>query len=147
MTSPTGSQLTHPLDYWLSPELAQVSLPNAPSRLRQLADAQGTAAAAWSSAISGGPLFVLAGAFISATSGNLTWVAVLGTTGAALTVAGLLSWKRVRARLPNTDRALITRGPGNARGGITMLAVLSGLIGAGLAMAFPAAAERGTGVG
>jgi hypothetical protein len=56
----------HSLDHWLSPELARVSPPNAPSRLRQLADAQGTLAAGWSSAIAGGPVLALTGAFFSA---------------------------------------------------------------------------------
>lgn len=133
-----------PLDYWLSSELARVSPQEAPSRLRQLADTQGTLAAGWSSAISGGPVMALAGGLISALSGNPVWVIVLGLIGVALAAVGVLSWKRVRTRLPNTDKPLTTRGPGNARGGITTMAVLAALIGAGLATAFPAAVERGT---
>ncbi|OAE02477.1 hypothetical protein [Arthrobacter sp. OY3WO11] len=132
------------LDHWLSPELARVSPPNAPSRLRQLADAQGTLAAGWSSAIAGGPVLALAGLFFSVVSGNPAAMLVLGPLGAALTVLGLISWKRVRGRLPNTNKLLITRGPGNARGGIAMVAGLAGLIGAAMVMALPTAAERGT---
>ncbi|MBP1137625.1 hypothetical protein JOE31_003857 [Arthrobacter sp. PvP023] len=141
---PARMQPAHPLDSWLSPDLARVSPPNAPSRLRQLADAQGTLAAAWSSAISGGPVLVFTGGFVSVLTGNTVWVLVLGLIGAALTVAGLLAWKRVRATVPSTDTALITRGPGSARGGITMVAVLAGLTGAGMAATLPSAEERGT---
>ena len=61
MISFAGARPEHPLHYWLSPELARISPPNAPSRLRQLADAQGSLAAAWSSAISGGPVLILGG--------------------------------------------------------------------------------------
>lgn len=134
----------HPLDYWLSPELAKVTPPEAPSRLRQLADAQGTLAAGWSSAISGGPVLALAGGYGSALSGNPAWVLTLGLIGATLTVVGVFSWKRARSRLPNTNKSLITRGPGSARSGITAMAVFAGLTGAALATALPAAAERGT---
>jgi hypothetical protein len=143
--TPAGGP-AHPLDHWLSEDLARISPPNAPSRLRQLADAQGTLAAAWSSAISGGPVLALTGGFVTALTGNPAWVLALGLIGSTLTVAGLPAWKRVRATIPGTDSVLITRGPGNARGGIAMVAVLAGLIGAGLATALPAAAERGTGV-
>jgi hypothetical protein len=65
-----ADQPAHPLDYWISPELARISPPNAPSRLRQLADAQGALAAAWSSAIGCGPVLVLGGGFVSVMSGN-----------------------------------------------------------------------------
>src|SRR5687767_10850293 len=91
---PAGAP-AHSLDHWLSPELARVSPPNAPSRLRQLADVQGTLAAGWSSAIAGGPVLALAGAFFSAVSGNPAAVLVLGPLGTALMVLGLTSWKRV----------------------------------------------------
>ena len=77
---PAG-QPAHPLDYWTSPELARVSPPSAPSRLRQLADAQGTLAAAWSGAIGSGPLLLLTGGFVSAVSGNPAWVLILGLLG------------------------------------------------------------------
>lgn len=140
------NKVSGPLDYWLSPELARISPQTAPSRLRELADTQGTLAAGWSSAIAGGPVLAVAGAFFSAMSGNPARVLVLGPLGAALLVLGLTSWKRVRGRLPNTDKLLITRGPGNARGGITMVAVLAGLVGAAMAAAAPTAAERGTSV-
>ncbi|MFJ6155365.1 hypothetical protein ACIQF8_00320 [Pseudarthrobacter sp. NPDC092184] len=132
------------LEHWLSPDLARVSPPNAPSRLRQLADAQGTLAAGWSSAIAGGPVLVLTGLFFSAVSGNPAAVLVLGPLGTALMVLGLTSWKRVRSRLPNTNKLLVTRGPGNARGGIAMVAGLAGLIGAAMVMVLPTAAEQGT---
>ncbi|MFF1251078.1 hypothetical protein ACFVYC_01070 [Pseudarthrobacter sp. NPDC058329] len=146
MTHPVpfpASLPSHSLDHWLSPELARVSPPNAPSRLRQLADAQGTLAAGWSSAIAGGPVLALAGAFFSATSGNPAAVLVLGALGAALLVLGLFSWKRVRATLPNTDRILITRGPGSARGGIVTVSVLAAMGGGILSLFLPAAAARG----
>jgi hypothetical protein len=133
----------HSLDHWLSPELARVSPANAPSRLRQLADAQGTLAAGWSSAIAGGPVLALAGAFFSAMSGNPAAVLVLGALGAALLVLGLFSWKRVRATLPNTDRLLITRGPGSARGGIVTTSVMAAIVGGILSAFLPAAAARG----
>jgi hypothetical protein len=147
MTSPTpyDARPAHPLEYWLSPDLARVSPPNAPSRLRQLADAQGTVAAGWSSAIAGGPVLVLAGAFYSATSGNPAAFAVLAPLGAALAVLGLSFWKRVRATLPTTDKSLITRGPGSVRGGIVMVAVLAAILGGILSTFLPAAAYRGDG--
>ena len=63
--------------------------------------------------------------------------------GAALPVLGLLSWKRVRATLPNTDRLLISRGPGLARGGIVMVAGLAIVLGGILASALPGIASRG----
>lgn len=124
-TSFPAGQPAHPLDYWTSPELARVSPPTAHSRLRQLADAQGALAAAWSSAIGTGALLVLTGGFVSALSGNPAWVLILGVAGAALTVLGLASWRRVRGALPNTNRLLIVRGPGSARGGVMMVAVLA----------------------
>ncbi|WP_309124097.1 hypothetical protein [Arthrobacter sp.] len=141
-----AGQPVYPLNYWLSPDLTKVIPPQAPSRLRQLVDAQGTLAAAWSSAISGGPVLALTGGFAPALSGNAAWVLVLGLIGAALTVVGVLSWKRVRGRLPKADRLLITRGPGSARGGTTMVAVLAGIIGAGFTTILPSAVERGTSV-
>jgi hypothetical protein len=130
----------HSLDHWLSPELARVSPPNAPSRLRQLADAQGTLAAGWSSAIAGGPVLALTGAFFSAMSGNPAAVLVLGPLG-----VGLTSWKRVRGRLPNTNKLLITRGPGNARGGIAMVSVLAVALGGILCMYLPSATAKDDG--
>lgn len=81
----------HPLDYWLSPELARISPSGAPSRLRQLADAQGVRAAAWSSAVSGGILMVLTGVFFSAIIGNLVVILTLGPLGAARTI--LATWR------------------------------------------------------
>jgi hypothetical protein len=148
MTSPTpfaAAQPAHRLDYWLSAELAQVSPSNAPSRLRQLADAQGTVAAGWSSAIAGGPVLAVAGVFFSAVSENLAAVMVLGPMGAALLVLGLTSWKRVRTTLPNTNKLLITRGPGSARGGLVMVSVLSAVLGGILSTSLPAVADRGDG--
>jgi uncharacterized membrane protein len=139
-----AGQPAHPLDYWLSPELARISPPNAPSRLRQLADVQGTLAAAWSSAIGGGPVLVLGGAFISFMSGNPAGVLLLGPIGAALAVLGVFSWKRVRATLPNTDRTLISRGPASARGGIVTVAVLATALGGILATAIAGISSRGT---
>jgi hypothetical protein len=147
MTEPIrfpADQPAHPLDYWLSPELAQVSPHNAKSRLRQLADAQGTFAAAWSSAIAAGPVLVLTGGFTTALSGNAAWVGTLGTLGVALLGLGLFFWRRVRTTLPDTNKTLITRGPGGARGGIVMVSFLAAVIGAILSMALPAAAARGT---
>ena len=116
-----AAQPAHPLEYWLSPELARISPPLAPSRLRQLADAQGTLAAAWSSAISGGPVLILTGGFVTVTSGDLAWILVLGPLGAALAALGIFRCKLVRATLPNTDRLLISRGPGSARGRLSAL--------------------------
>lgn len=76
-------------------------------------------------------------------SGTRAGVQVLGVVGAALPVLGLLSWKRVRATLPNTDRLLISRGPGLARGGIVMVAGLAIVLGGILASALPGIASRG----
>ena len=98
----------HSLDYWLSPELARVSPPDAPSRLRQLADAQGTVAAGWSSAIAGGPVLAFGGAFFSVMSGNPAPALVLLPLGAVLMLLGLFGWKRVQSALPRTDKVLIT---------------------------------------
>lgn len=137
-------QPAHPLDYWLSTELARISPPNAPSRLRQLADVQGTVAAAWSAAIGGGSVLTMGGAFISVMSGNHAGVLLLGLMGAALAVFGVFCWKRVRATLPNTDRLLIGRGPGSARGGIVMVSVLATVLGGILATALPGISSRGT---
>ncbi|TQJ36763.1 hypothetical protein [Arthrobacter sp. SLBN-122] len=139
-----ADQPKHPLDYWLSPELARVSPPEAPSRLRELADAQGTLAAAWSGAIAGGPVLVGAAALIAALPGSIAWVIVLVLAGTGLTAAGLLSWKRVRRTLPDTSRTLATRGPGNARGGIMMVCVLDAISGAILATTVPSAVANGT---
>ena len=139
-----AAQPAHPLEYWLSPELARISPPLAPSRLRQLADAQGTLAAAWSSAISGGPVLILTGGFITVMSGDLAWTLVLGPLGAALAALGSFRWKRVRATLPNTDRLLISRGPGSSRGGIVTVAVLATISGGVLATALPGSAAQGT---
>ncbi|WP_400158634.1 hypothetical protein [Arthrobacter sp. BPSS-3] len=133
----------HPLDHWASPELARVSPPNAPSRLRQLADAQAARAAAWSAAIAAGPVLLLAGAFISARSGNPAWVLALGAAGVLLAVPGTVAWKRVRATLPATGTSLVTRGPGSARGGIMMVAVLAVVLGAILGFVSPGIAARG----
>jgi len=120
----------HSFDYWLSPELARVSPPDAPSRLRQLADAQGTLAAGWSGAIAGGPVLALAGAFFTVMSGNPAAALVLVPLGAILMLLGLFGWKRVRSALPRTDKVLITRGPGSARGGIGMVLFLAAITGA-----------------
>lgn len=147
MTSSTpfaAAQPAHPLDYWLSSELARISPPNAPSRLRQLADAQGAIAAAWSSAIGCGPVLILGGGFISVMSGSSAGVLVLGLLGAALVVLGASSWKRVRATLPNTNRLLISRGPGSARGGVVMVSALATILGGILAVALIGGASRGT---
>lgn len=138
------AQPPHPLDYWLSPELARVSPPNAVSRLRQLADAQGTLAAAWSSAIGCGPVLILAGGFISVMSGSPAGILVLGLFGIALMVLGVFFWQKVRTALPQTNRPLISRGPGSARGGIVMVSVLAIVLGGVLATALPGIASRGT---
>lgn len=139
----SANQDGRPLDYWTSADLARVSPPGAPSRLRQLADAQGAVAAAWSSAIGAGPVLLLAGSFATAVSGNFAWVLVLAPSGAALTALGLVSWRRVRGSLPNTSRTYITRGPGSARGGIMMAAALAIILGGILAAAAPGIADRG----
>lgn len=147
MTTPVpfpADRPAHGLDYWLSPELAGVSPATAPSRLRQLADAQGTLAAAWSSAIGSGPVCALAGGIASLMLKDPVWVLVLGPVGAALVVLGLVFWKRVRATLPDAGRLLISRGPGSARGGIMMVSVLSAILGGALAVGLPATAARGT---
>jgi len=138
-------QPSHPLDHWLDPELTRLSPPNSPSRLRQLADAQGTLAAGWSSAIGTGPLLLLAGGFTTAMTGNPAAVLVLGILGAALLALGLLFWKRTRSVLPDTSRTLVSRGPGSARGGLVMAAVLAVLLGGILAAAAPGIASRGVG--
>jgi len=133
----------HPLDYWLSPELARISPSGAPSRLRQLADAQGARAAAWSSAVSGGILMVLTGVFFSAITGNLVVILTLGPLGTALTALGLFSWKRVRASLPDTNRLLISRGPGSVRSALWTVALMAAVQGGILATVMPGAIARG----
>jgi len=138
-----ADQSMHPLEYWISPELARISPPAAPSRLRELADTQGAHAAAWSSAIGAGPVILAAGALATAMTGNPAAVILLGSLGAALTALGVISLKRVRAALPNTRGALITRGPGSARGGILTLAVLALILGGILAVALPGISARG----
>lgn len=146
MTDPTvtaGEQSVHPLDYWLSPDLAEISPVAAPSRLRQLADTQGARAAAWSSAIGGGPVMIAAGTFATAMSGNPAWVITLGPLGAALTILGAASWKRVRGALPGTRGTLITRGPGSARGGVIMVSTLAIIVGGILASSLPGISARG----
>ena len=135
----------HSLNYWLSPELARVSPPEAPSRLRELADAQGVRAAGWSGAIAGGPVLALAGAFTSVMSGNPAAALVLFPLGAVLMVLGLVGWKRVRAVLPRSDRVLITRGPGSARGGIGMVSFLAVVLGGIFYLYLPSAMARGAG--
>lgn len=146
MTTPVpfpADQPAHSLDYWLSFELARVSPATAPSRLRQLADAQGSLAAAWSSAIAAGPVFILAGGTVSLMSNKPVWMLTLGPLGAGLFVLGVFSWKRVRATLPNTERLLISRGPGSARGGIMMVSALAAILGGILAPALPGISARG----
>ena len=142
-TPSAAAQPAHPLDYWLSAELARVSPPSAPSRLRQLADVQGTLAAAWSSAIGCGFVLILSGAFISGISGNPAGVLLLGLMGAALAVLGVFYWKRVRTTLPKTDRLLISRGPGSARDGMLMVSALATILGGMLATAWPGISSRG----
>jgi len=139
-----ATQPAHPLDYWLSPELARVSPQSAPSRLRQLTDGQGIVAAGWSSAISCGPVLLLSGGFISVMTGSQTWALVLGLLAAALGILGVFAWKRARATLPNTDRLLVSRGPGSARGGIVTVTVLATILGAILAASLPGITSRGT---
>jgi len=139
-----ADQPQHPLGYWLSPELARVSPPEAPSRLRELADAQGTLAAAWSGAIGGGGFLVLAGVFLTALSGSPAWVITLGLAGVALSTLGIISWQRVRRTLPDTGRKLVTRGPGSVRGGIVTFVVMDALIGAIFIVGSPSASVNGT---
>lgn len=119
-----------PLEYWLSPELARLSPPEARSRLRELADAQGTLTAAWGAGIGGGVVFILTGIFIMVMGGGIGPVIALGIFGAALQVAGILGCRRVQSRLPKTRRTLITRGPGSARGGISMIVFFGVVLGA-----------------
>lgn len=135
----------HSLDYWLSPELARISPRDARSRLRELADAQGTLAAGWSGAIAGGPVLALAGAFTSVMSGNPAAALVLVPLGAVVVLLGLFGWKRVRSVLPRTDRALITRGPGSARGGIGMVSFLAVVLGGIIYLYLPSAMAKGAG--
>ena len=135
----------HSLEHWLAPELARISPPNAPSRLRQLADAQGTGAAGWSSAIAGGPVLALAGMFFAVTSGNPAAALVLVPLGVGLMLSGLFGWKRARATLPTPDRVLISRGPGSARGGVAMMSVLAVALGAIMVLYLPSATAKGNG--
>lgn len=139
-----AEQPVHPLKYWLSPELSRISPPEAPSRLRELADAQGTLAAAWSGAIGGGAFLVLTGVFITGLSGRPAWVIALGLAGAALSALGLASWRRARRTLPDTRRKLITRGPGSVRGGIVTFVVMDAVVGAIFIIGSPSAAANGT---
>jgi len=136
-------QPSHPLDHWLDPELARVSPPNAPSRLRQLADTQGTLAAAWSSAIGMGPVLILAGAFITVMTGAAAAVLALGLLGVVLLGLGLVFGRRVRSTLPDTSRTLISRGPGSARGGLLMAGFLALVLGGILVAMAPGIASRG----
>jgi hypothetical protein len=64
--------------------------------------------------------------------------------GVVLAALGVIFWKRVRTTLPNSDRLLISRGPGSARGGIMMVLVLAGILGGILATASPGIAAQGT---
>ena len=120
----------HPLDYWLSWELARLSPPEARSRLRELADTQGTLTAAWSAGTGAGAVFILTGIFITVMGGGLGPLIALGALGAGLLVAGLLGCRRVQARLPQTKRTLITRSPGSPRGGISMIVFFGVVLGA-----------------
>lgn len=139
-----AQQPVHPLEYWLSPELARVSPPEAPSRLRELADAQGTLAASWSGAIGGGAFLVLTGVFLTALVGSPAWVMALGLAGAALSALGMASWRRVRRTLPDTRRKLVTRGPGSVRGGIVTFVVMDAIMGAIFIIGSPSASANGT---
>ncbi|WP_427889465.1 hypothetical protein ACQHIV_39480 [Kribbella sp. GL6] len=126
-----------PLEYWLSPDLARPVPPELPSRLRELADTQGTLTAAWGAGIGAGAVFVLAGIFVAALGGGLAPLVVLGVLGATLVVLGVLGCRRVGSRLPDTTRTLIARGPGSARGGLSMLAFFGVALGAGVASVAP----------
>ena len=132
-----------PLEYWLSPDLARLSPPEARSRLRELADTQGTLTAAWGAGIGAGAVFILTGVFITAMGGGVGLLAALGILGAALLALGILGCRRVQSRLPNTRRTLITRGPGSARGGIGMLVFFAVALGAPIAFSAPQSAARG----
>lgn len=77
-------------------------------------------------------------------TGNSAWVLVLGLLGAALAALGVARWKRVRATVPNTERLLISRGPGSARGGVMTVLVLAAALGGILATGLPGIASRGT---
>lgn len=127
---PAHSGPDHPLDYWLSSELARLSPPEARSRLRELADAQGALTAAWSAGAGAGAVFILTAIFITVMDGGVVPLIALGILGAGLLVAGLLGRQRVRSRLPRTKRTLITRGPGSGRGGISMLVFFGVVLGA-----------------
>ncbi|MFF2654232.1 hypothetical protein [Streptomyces sp. NPDC058045] len=119
-----------PLEYWLSPDLARLSPPEARSRLRELADTQGTLTAAWGAGIGAGAVLMLTGVFITVMGGGVGPLAALGIIGAGLLVFGILGCRRVRSKLPSTRRTLITRGPGSARGGISMVAFFAIVFGA-----------------
>ena len=58
---------------------------------------------------------------------------------------GIFGWKRVRSALPRTDKVLITRGPGSARGGIAMVSFLGAILGGIMILALPSAVAKGAG--
>lgn len=132
MTRPNLSSLgepAHSLDYWMSPELAAITPSATTSRLRQLADGQAARAAGWSVAIGLGPLLIATGLFASVVSDRLPWALAMGPVGAGLTVLGTWSFRRVRARVPDTSRIVAVRGPGSATQGIVMVLVVAGIVG------------------
>ncbi|MDR6987665.1 hypothetical protein J2Y66_002163 [Paenarthrobacter nitroguajacolicus] len=112
---------SHPLDYWLSPELSAITPSSARSRLRELAGARGSLMGAWAAGIGVGVFLVLLGAFLAIRLGTLAPVPSLSLPGAAITVLSCVFYARVRDRLPRTIRAYVNRGPGSLRGALSFV--------------------------
>jgi hypothetical protein len=114
-------QPNHPLDYWLSAELARISPESAPSRLRQIAGARGAVIGAWAAGIGIGGVLVLLGGLLALQLKAPTLIPMLGIPGAALIVLCGVFCSRAGNRLPRTDRALVNRGPGGLRGALSFV--------------------------
>ncbi|MDP5227045.1 MULTISPECIES: hypothetical protein [Arthrobacter] len=132
----------HPLDYWLAPGLSQISPDEARSRLRDLADAQGTILAAWGSGISGGAVFLIAGIFLTTVGAPPGWAITLAGLGICVLLLSLAGTRRTRSRLPNTRKTRSTRGPGSARGGIRLVLFFAVALGVPFAAGAPGVAAQ-----
>lgn len=118
-----------PLEYWISPDLARPSDPEARSRLRELADTRGAVTAARERR-SGPARFSFSPGSSSPSWAEASDLRPPSESSERDSWFSMLGCRRLRSRLPNTRRTLITRGPGSTRGGISMIAFFAVVPGA-----------------
>lgn len=121
--SPYPPATSRDLDGWLSEDLAALHPPEAPTRLRALADTQAARAGAWAVGISVGVSAAMVGLILLLVTGRISSAPLIG--GGVL-LAGLcaLFLARARRRLPDTGRLRSVRGPARLRAGISAALVI-----------------------